>query len=717
MLPDTGTDMSQSSSIRDTFFEECQDLLEALDEGLNQIDSGERDPEVINAVFRAVHSIKGGAGAFGLTELVAFAHTYETVFDEIRSDALALEPTLIRTLFRGADHLVHLVEVAREEQQHDVGTHESILSDLNQYLDDSDDEEEVEFEPMALDFSTCEEESAQTKSVFTVRFAPHEALYKNGHDPVFLLHALEEVGTLVTQLDSTDLPDLDKIDTSGAYLKWHVEVETENSEEQIKDVFEFVDGLCELSISKAENTNPQKVGIVQLDSIEKSDLARGVDADAPGIQSSAEQKSAPVTSASSQSETPQTPKPKPSALSLRVDPDRVDRLINTVGELIINQSMIAQRVSQISQEQRRDIENDLEDYKLLARDIQEGVMAIRAQPVKPLFSRMARIAREAAHATDKLVRFETSGENTEVDKTVIEGLADPLTHMIRNAVDHGIEAPDKRKENGKDATGTIHISASHRSGSVYIEIKDDGAGLNRSKILDTAVEKGLISSTAELTESEIDNLLFLPGFSTVSEVSNLSGRGVGMDVVKNAVISLGGRTSISSKTGQGTTFSIVLPLTLAVMDGMVITVANQTMVVPISSIVETIRVKPSEVHRLDAEGKLLSIRGSFVPIIDVATGLNLSKDDVQTGSVFLLVETVANGQTALAVDAIHDQRQVVVKSLETAYGRVPGISAATILGDGKIAMILDPESIVQISDVAKQRDTELLTKEIDHACE
>jgi two-component system chemotaxis sensor kinase CheA len=367
----------------------------------------------------------------------------------------------------------------------------------------------------------------------------------------------------------------------------------------------------------------------------------------------------------------------------------------------------------------RDIEGDLEDYKLLARDIQEGVMAIRAQPVKPLFRRMARIAREAAHATGKLIKFETSGEGTEVDKTVIEGLVDPLTHMIRNAVDHGIEPPETRTKVGKDETGTIHISAAHRSGSVYIEIKDNGAGLNRPKIFDIAVSKGLVSAGQDLSDGEIDNLLFLPGFSTASEVSNLSGRGVGMDVVKNAVMALGGRISIASVTGSGTTFSIVLPLTLAVMDGMVITVANETMVVPISSIVETIRANPSEVHRLDASERLLSIRGTFVPVVDVAKRLGLVPKVEQREEVFLLVETASNGQTALSVDAIHDQRQVVVKSLEAAYGRVPGISAATILGDGKIAMILDPESIAQIVATSERRDdfTGVASSELLHAGE
>ncbi|MEM9412082.1 MAG: chemotaxis protein CheW, partial [Planctomycetota bacterium] len=281
---------------------------------------------------------------------------------------------------------------------------------------------------------------------------------------------------------------------------------------------------------------------------------------------------------------------------------------------------------------------------------------------------------------------------------------DPLTHMIRNAVDHGIETPEQRVASGKPDTGIIEISAAPRSGSVYIEIRDDGAGLNRQKILEIAITKGLIPRGQELTDPEIDNLLFLPGFSTAEEVSNLSGRGVGMDVVKNAVLSLGGRTSISSVSGQGTTFSIVLPLTLAVMDGMVITVAEQTMVVPISSIIETIRPNASDVQNLDADERLLSIRGTFVPVVEVADQLNVSRAGDRLEEVFLLVETPSNGQTALSVDAIHDQRQVVVKSLEAAYGRVPGISAATILGDGQIAMILDPESLAQTPSAFENLD-------------
>lgn len=334
-------------------------------------------------------------------------------------------------------------------------------------------------------------------------------------------------------------------------------------------------------------------------------------------------------------------------------------------------------------------------------------MSIRAQPVKPLFQRMARIVREASSATSKTCKLVTEGENTEVDKTVIERLSDPLTHILRNAVDHGVEKPEDREAAGKPKIGEIRLTASHRSGSVCIEIKDDGAGVNRPRVKQIAIDKGLIPENAELTDSEIDNLLFLPGFSTAKEISNLSGRGVGMDVVKNAVAGLGGRINITSTPGKGSTFTIILPLTLAVMDGMVVSVADQTMVVPITSIVETMRGNDDMINNLGADGTLLSIRGSFVPICDVAGALGLRKEDNdQPPGVYLLVETETGQRSALAVDDIHDQRQVVIKSLDGVCGQIAGVAAATILGDGKIAMILDPESILAASPAAGAFDTE-----------
>ena len=688
------------NSIRDTFFEECEELLEALDEGLTAISEDSNDADTVNAVFRAVHSIKGGAGAFALDDLVEFAHKFETVFDEVRSERLEIDSELMGILFRAGDHLNDLVSAARSDDTTDPQIRSEILSALVKYIPSEEDEaaqiEDIDFQPMGLDFSLDLSGPEQLEVEYLLRLKPNRAFYENGHEPLFLIKSLKEFASFQTSLVLSDLPNFEVFDPEESYLEWEVRLTTSETEEKILNCFEFVDGLCEIDIVKVDDSHlAQDLPIPTLDEelitselVKESNPISSVTPENPKQNERQETSSAPKVAKNEKS-----PGPSP---TLRVDLDRVDRLINTVGELIINQAMLAQRISEIDATGMREVESELEDYKILAREIQEGVMAIRAQPVKPLFQRMARIVREAASATGKRVKLETIGEATEVDKTVIERLADPLTHMIRNAVDHGIEQPDRRIELGKPDTGVITLSASHKSGNVHIEIRDDGSGLNREKILEIATSKGLVEEGIELSESEIDNLLFLPGFSTASAVSNLSGRGVGMDVVKNAVSALGGRVGISSTPGTGTVFSIVLPLTLAVMDGMVISVAGQTMVAPISSIVESIRPENGAIQEIGVQDRLLAIRGKYVPIIEVADHLGLGKHKTtENGEVLLLVETEHSGPCALAVDAIHDQRQVVVKSLSSACGQVSGVSAATILGDGKIAMIIDTESITQ----------------------
>jgi two-component system, chemotaxis family, sensor kinase CheA len=337
----------------------------------------------------------------------------------------------------------------------------------------------------------------------------------------------------------------------------------------------------------------------------------------------------------------------------------------------------------------------LDELEQLTREIQEGVMAIRAQPVKSLFQRMSRIVREVADATSKSARLKTDGEGTEIDKTVVERLADPLTHLIRNAIDHGLESPEERAAAGKPPEGFVRLSAAHRSGRVVIEVEDDGAGINRARVRDVAVRKGLIPADAQLTDSEIDNLIFLPGFSTVTTVSAISGRGVGMDVVKRSIQALGGRISIASRPGKGSTFSMSLPLTLAVLDGMVVSTSGQTLVVPLTAIVETLRPKAGDVHPLGAGAHVLAIRESFVPLIDVGRALGFRTTPADPlSSVIILIETEGGARNALLVDAIQDQRQVVIKSLEANYCHVPDIAAATILGDGRVALILDVEELV-----------------------
>lgn len=681
--------MITDGAILDAFFEECEDLLAALTDGLSDMRGGQTDSETVNAVFRAVHSIKGAAGAFSMDELVGFAHKFETVLDDLRSEKLAADDDLLRVLQRAGDILSNLVDDAQAERPAERDKVDPVLDELQSFLGaEAEAEEDFVFDALSLDFG-----GPAITATYCVQFTGTAALYASGNDPLMLLRALQEIGPITVSCNRDGLPDsLDTLDVEGGYLQWAVTISDQMNDQRIREAFEFVDDLCDLKICDIE------------------DIEDGLDAEAGetpvGAEDQPDEQISAQTIVSPANATPEAADiaAKPAAKqdrtvkkatgTLRVDPERVDRLINAVGELIINQSVISQRIEEAALPSSSDIFSDLDDYKLLAREIQEGVMAIRAQPVKPLFQRMLRIAREAADTTGKDVEIITEGETTEVDKTVVERLADPLTHMIRNAIDHGIEKSADRKIAGKPPQGTLKLRASQVSGSIVIQIIDDGAGLNRPKIREIAVSKGLIQDNAQLSDAEIDHLLFAPGFSTAAEVTNLSGRGVGMDVVKTAITELGGKIAIGSVTGEGTTFSITLPLTLAVMDGMVINVDEQTMVVPIASILETIRPKAADLAKIGLNNDLLRIRGEYVPIIDLADRLGRSSQPrALTDQVLLLIQSESIAQCALAVDEIFDQRQVVVKSMIGNYGAIPGISGATILGDGKIALIVDADFV------------------------
>lgn len=706
------------NSIRDIFFQECEDLSDALTDGLNEMADGTGDSETVNAVFRAVHSIKGSGGAFGLEDLVGFAHKFETVLDAVRSHELQADDNLMPILLRSGDVLIDLIEAARMETEINQEAVDTTLAALAEFLPDEDQEpeEEFSFQPMVLAIPDVAVSGAEedTQAGFRISFTPARAFYEVGNDPLHLVAALGDLGSLEVIADLSQIPDdIDNSDWENGYLSWDIKLETPATDETVKAVFGFVEDLCTVSVHPMgtngevlRTTTPEAA----VAAIPENGAGEPPSPEAPSKQDSEGDKSSgppedPAKTAAKPAKGPVKSPPSAAAreakATLRVDLERVDRLINAVGELIINQSVIAQRIEDAGLGKSDDIQVDLEDYKHLAREIQEGVMAIRAQPVKPLFQRMARIVREVTAATGKKVQFVTVGEGTEVDKTLVERLSDPLTHMIRNAIDHGIEESETRVRAGKDPEGVIQLSAEHRSGNVLIEIMDDGAGLNRDRIKAIAVEKGIVAEDADLSVTEIDQLLFAPGFSTAKEVTNLSGRGVGMDVVKTAITSLGGRIGISSSPGQGSTFSITLPLTLAVMDGMVVTVADQTMVIPIASVSETIRPRKEDIFMLGVEHPVLQIRGEYIPIVDLGTALGHPARDIPLENrVFLLVRTEKISQCAIAVDGISDQRQVVIKSLEGDYGKITGISAATILGDGKIALIVDPDGIASAVSAA-----------------
>ncbi len=700
------------AEIRASFFIECEELLEALQDGLQTMDDCAADSETINIVFRAVHSIKGGAGAFGLTALVRFAHRFETVLDEVRGGRMTADGQALKVFFQAADHVSDLVRASREEGPIPEDETKTLLTELDALLDEAgvtdpdSNEEEIEFQPMSLsldlDFGDDDDGFlppllGTSAKEFRIAFTPYAELFETGNEPFLLLRNLQELGKVSVACDLSQVPELAKLTPEIPVLSWAVILTTEVEESEIASVFEFVEGLCSLTIIRVdgsdtfEPTETPPPGFLQMPEPEEALLTA---VETPLVVTAAEPARTEVKAAPAA--TAKNAAGSAAAKSVvRVDLDRIERLVNLVGELVINQAMLSQSLEHAGLSLHSDAMNGLEEFQRLTRDIQDSVMMIRAQPVKSLFQRMSRIVREASADVGKDVRLITEGENTEVDKTVIERLADPLTHMIRNAVDHGLESSADRIATGKPAQGKVTLTAAHRSGRVVIEVSDDGGGINRPKVLEIAVNKGLVPADVMLSDSEIDNLLFLPGFSTASVVSDLSGRGVGMDVVRTSIQSLGGRITTTSNPGEGTKFSISLPLTLAVLDGMVIDVAGETLVLPLNVVIETLTLSAGDVEMVRPGASVVRIRGEFVPLFDLGEELGYrSGVSDYAGLIVLLIAYDDGHRAALIIDDIQDQRQVVIKGLDDSFYRAPGVAAATILGDGQIALILDPTDII-----------------------
>lgn len=676
---------------------ECDELLEVLAGGLREMDSDRDEIETVHSIFRAVHSIKGAAAAFGLKDLVKFSHCFETALDLLRTRKLEATNDVMSILHRSSDFLADLVVAARDKTEPDQERMQFLITHLELLIGDEGEAEDLSeapsFTPIQLDFG---EPDTPAADIYQIAFTAKPDLYRSGNEPGRIFQALSQIGEIHVTIDATKIPPLTNWICTQTYLSWSIQIETTSSLEKLRQIFEFVTDCSDLSISLLPGPVSDSNDLTDPTSYDlSSDDVENTNSD-PAIQ--VEKSSADVSDIKEANKQSDDTRKNSQNATIRVGLDRVDKLMNMIGELVIKEAMLSQVVDAAGISKNSEVKNSLDGLRQLAGDIQESVMAIRAQPLKLVFQRMHRILREAADATGKQVVLVTKGENTEVDKTMIEHLVDPLTHMIRNSVDHGLEDSETRLRRGKPSEGTITISAAHRSGRVLIEVSDDGGGINQKRVRQVAEERGLIDPEATLSSAEIYSLLFLPGFSSSSKVSSLSGRGVGLDVVRREIMSIGGRVMIKSKEGQGTTFSITLPLTLAVLEGMLIHLCDQTMVLPITAVQETLRPTSASLHSIGNNGRLLSSRGELIPIIDVASvfGLRNSPTNIDEG-VIIVVETDSQKRAALLVDGIFDQRQVVIKSLEENYGQVLGVSAATILGDGKISLIIDTEEIVQSS--------------------
>ena len=652
--------------LRGTFFDECAELLEVAYAQLALLSEGRADSETIHALFRAVHSIKGGGGAFGFLRVVKLAHIMENLLDHMRDGLVAMDVEKIETLLKSTDVLADLLAAERKNVAAAEGIESALIESLTRAS---------ALETITPASAKHDVENIGQAKAWHVKFAPHPNMLQNGNEPLYLIRELRKFGALTIDSDLSRVPPLEELEAENAYIEWSFTLQADVTRAAIEEIFEFVVDDCELAIVPLEAERQDEGPMVaEVASADRS-------------ASSSEDRSAPTK------ESPSGSRPS-TTQSIRVDVAKVDRIVNLVGELVINQSMLVQLGTQLPPGMCPGLNAGLETLSQHLRELQEGVMAIRTQPVKTVFGRMPRLVRELASQLGKDVRLEVSGEATEIDKTVVEQLVDPLTHLLRNALDHGLESSDERVAAGKTAQGLIRLSAEQRGGRIIIELSDDGRGINRAKVLERARDRGLIEPDAALSDAEIDELIFKPGFSTASLVSAVSGRGVGMDVVRRNITSLGGRVSITSRDGEGSRFSLSLPLTLAVMDGLVVSVGAEIYVVPLTAIVESLRPHAKNINTIYGGGQVLSARGQFIPLLCLAQrfGVKNALTDASRGIV-VIVETDNSDRLAIMVDDLVGQQQIVVKNLEENYDHIPGVAGATILGDGRVALILDVVSL------------------------
>jgi two-component system chemotaxis sensor kinase CheA len=670
---------------RHGFREEARELLVELESVLLELNEQPGNEGLVGRVFRALHTIKGSGAMFGFDALAAFAHKLENAFDEVRKGRLAVTPALVDLTLSALDQIRAMVEESEGAPAADAQACEQILAELRQLTGAQSPKDAGEMKKLAA----APAAEAGAEHAWRIRFAPGAELMRYGADPLLLLRELGRMGPMTAKAATDAIPRLADVEPERCYLSWEIALRTAASADAIRDVFIFVEDSCELAIEPAEAGVAAKGGsaaaAAKPEDVETTQAECEADRIAKALE---ERRRSPGRRTNDQPDT---------AASLRVPAARLDQLVDLVGELVTVQA----RLSEVAARgQDSEVQAVSEEIERLTSALRENSMTLRMLPIRGTFEKFRRLVHDLARDLGKNVELTLEGAETELDKTVIDQLGDPLMHLIRNSMDHGIESPDERVAAGKQPAAAIHLSARHSGASVLIAVSDDGAGINAEAVRQRAVERGLTTPDAQLTETEIFSFIFEAGFSTAKQVTDVSGRGVGMDVVRQKVESLRGSIDVASRRGEGTTVTLRLPLTLAIIDGLLVRVGEAFFVLPLASTLECIELTREEVEQ--ANGRhVANVRGQVVPYIRLRQYFAVETAAPEREQI-MIVEC-EEGRCGLVVDEVLGECQTVIRNLGRLYRHVQVVSGATILGNGMVALILDPQRLVQEAVRAKMQ--------------
>ncbi len=685
------------------FLDESEDEIRELEAGLIKLEEDQDDENTINRVFRAAHTIKGSAGLVGFEEVSNFTHNIENILDRIRNKDLRITKKLISNLLSAVDLLKRMITASAEGEELNRNEIENITLTLKRFTGTN--------RPAEGTLQSKSKEQVEEKErvvCVSLRFRPD--ILSTGQDPLMLLRELTDNGSIIeTRAFTEGIPDFYNLNPTVCYTWWEVILRTERPLSDIQNIFLFVVDENNILIEDVSSQYKEGVelglaekpigeilvekGIVKTTDIEDVLKERKTTGEAL-VEKGKVPREIVEKMAMAQSQSRKIAK----SSTIRVDTDKLDKLVNLVGEMVISVARMSQLASEVDDKSTsRSLQGASSALERISRELQEQVMRVRMVPVEGTFNRFRRVVRDLSFELGKKIEIKMSGTDTELDKNVIEQIGDPLKHMIRNSIDHGIESPEERKRIGKPVEGTIWLKAFQREGNIFIEISDDGKGINKEKVLEKAIDKGLAEPGRTYSDKEIFEMLFAPGLSTSEKVSEISGRGVGMDVVRKNIEDLHGSIEIISENGKGSTFRVKLPLTLAIIDGMMVRVGNEVLTIPLSVIDKSVRPSKAEIKTVEGKGELVDIRGSYIPLVRIYELFDIPSEKTDPTDALVVVLQSTESRFGVLVDDVLGQTQAVIKSIDKNFRKIEGTSGATILGNGKVSLILDVHGIERMA--------------------